>query len=212
MKTYSQYNQDKWLLDNLFRNKKEGFFVEIGADDGIDKSNTKLFEDIGWNGLCIEPSFNRFQLLKNNRKCICENIAVSDDERECDFLDISGYGKGLSGLIEKYEPAHKQRIQKEIQNPNNTGSEIIQVKTTTLDSLIKKHKISYIDFCSIDTEGAELEIIKGINFNYITIDAFLIENNYNDQHIPKILEQQGYKKITKLAIDDVYIKPHKFKL
>ena len=49
MKFYSQYRQDEWLYNNLFKDKKDGTFLEIGADDGIDKSNTKLFEDLGWS-------------------------------------------------------------------------------------------------------------------------------------------------------------------
>ena len=71
MKFYSQYKQDEWLYNNHFKNKKNGTFLEIGADDGIDKSNTKFFEDLGWVGMCIEASPKRFKLLKNNRNCIC---------------------------------------------------------------------------------------------------------------------------------------------
>ena len=56
MKFYSQCGQDKWAYENLFKNKNDGFFIEIGADDGIHFSNTKFFEDLGWNGICIEPS------------------------------------------------------------------------------------------------------------------------------------------------------------
>ena len=98
MNYYSQFGQDEWLYNQFYKNKIDGVFLEIGADDGIDKSNTKFFEDLGWTGLCIEPSPDRFSKLINNRKCICENIAVFDKECEIDFLDISGWGKGLSGI------------------------------------------------------------------------------------------------------------------
>jgi len=206
MKTYSQYNQDTWLFENIFSDKENGVFVEIGADDGVDKSNTKLFEELGWTGLCIEASPMRYKLLEKNRNCICENVAVSDRDGECDFLDISGYGKGLSGLVDKYDPIHQQRIKFEIQNPRNNGSEVIKVKTTTLQSLLEKHNISKIDFCSIDTEGSEEQIIHGIDFDKVSIDVLLIENNYNKTSITKFLESAGYKKIRKLHIDDVYKK------
>ena len=204
MKTYSQYNQDKWLFENIFPDKENGVFIEIGADDGIDKSNTKLFEELGWTGLCIEASPARYKLLEKNRNCICENVAVSDRDGECDFLDIAGYGKGLSGLVDKYDPAHQQRIKLEIQNPGNNGAEVIKVKTTTLQSLLEKHNISKIDFCSIDTEGSEEQIIHAIDFSKVSIEVLLIENNYNNTSITKFLESVGYKKIKKLHIDDVY--------
>ena len=206
MKTYSQYNQDTWLFENIFRDKKNGVFVEIGADDGVDKSNTKLFEELGWTGLCIEASPVRYKLLRKNRNCICENVAASDRDGECDFLDISGYGKGLSGLVDKYDPVHQQRVEFEIQNPANNGSEIIKVKTTTLQKLLEKHNLSKIDLCSIDTEGSEEQIVNGIDFDKVSIDVLLIENNYNKSSITKFLQSVGYKKIQKLHIDDVYKK------
>lgn len=204
MKTYSQYNQDVWLKNNIFSNISDGVFIEIGADDGLDKSNTKLFEELGWSGLCIEPSPSRYKKLISNRSCVCENYAISDSIGEIEFLDISGWGKGLSGITSKYSDEHLHRIKNEIKHPDNNGHEKITVKTTTLEHLLHKHGMECVDFCSIDTEGCEYDIIKSINFNNITIDVFLIENNYNDNSVEDYLLKNNYKKIQKLAIDDVY--------
>ena len=55
MKSYSQYEQDIYILNNFFQNKKDGMFVDIGAHDGVTISNSLLFEKIGWNGICVEP-------------------------------------------------------------------------------------------------------------------------------------------------------------
>ena len=95
MDFYSQNGQDKFLLNTLFKNKKNGFFVEVGADDGIDKSNTFMFEKIGWQGICIEPSPERFLKLAENRNCILVNKPISNVIKTVDFMDISGYGKGF---------------------------------------------------------------------------------------------------------------------
>lgn len=204
MKYYSQYGQDEWLYNNIFPNVNCGTFIEIGADDGIDKSNTKFFEDIGWNGLCIEPSPVRFKKLLRNRGCICENFAISDQDGTVEFLDISGWGKGLSGITSKYNDKHKNRIASEVKHPDNTGFEKIKVKTTTIVKLLEKHGIEHVNFCSIDTEGCELDIIRSIDFKKTSIDVLLIENNYNESQIEHHLTQYGYKKIAKLSIDDVY--------
>lgn len=204
MKYYSQYGQDEWLYNNIFSDVDRGIFVEIGADDGIDKSNTKFFEDIGWTGLCIEPSPTRFKKLLRNRKCICENYAISDQDGTVEFLDISGWGKGLSGITSKYNDKHKNRIAGEVKHPDNTGFEKIKVKTTTIVNLLNIHDINHVNFCSIDTEGCELDIIKSIDFSITSIDVLLIENNYNESQIERHLTQFSYKKIAKLSIDDVY--------
>lgn len=206
MNFYSQYKQDEWLYNNHFKNKKNGTFLEIGADDGIDKSNTKFFEELGWNGMCIEASPTRFKLLKQNRVCICENYAVSDKIDVVKFMDIAGWGKGLSGIIDKYDVKHKQRIESEIKHPKNKGRKIVTVKTELLTNLLDKHNINKIDFCTVDTEGGEFDILKTIDFNKYDIDIIIVENNYNDNKVNALLVQNGYKKIHKLTIDDVYIK------
>jgi hypothetical protein len=138
---YSQYGQDKWLEKNIFSDLEDGFFVEVGADDGVDKSNTLYFEQKGWKGLCIEPSPSRFLLLKKNRKCICENVAISNVVGETKFLDIQGWGKGLSGIVSSYNEKHKERIKFELSNPQNKGSTFITVKTDTLKNIFSKYSL-----------------------------------------------------------------------
>jgi len=204
MKYYSQFNQDKWLFENIFRDKNDGIFVEIGADDGVDKSNTKFFEDLGWSGICIEPSPDRFKQLIINRRCICENCAITNEVGEIEFMDIKGWGKGLSGIVDKYSEAHKRRIDSEIKHMDNKGHQIIKVKTKRLDVILRENNITKVDFCSIDTEGCEYDIISSLDFNSIDIDIFLIENNYNENDVSNFLSSVGYKKITKIDIDDVY--------
>jgi len=108
-------------------------FIEIGADDGIDKSNTKFFEEtLKWTGMCVEPSPDRFKLLESNRKCICENVAISDTVGLVEFLDISGWGKGLSCIIDKYD-----------QKKNSKGNNIKIIKDTNILKLKLKKFLNY---------------------------------------------------------------------
>lgn len=207
MKFYSQYGQDKWLYDNYFKNKEKGFFMEIGADDGVDKSNTKFFEEtLEWDGICIEPSPDRFKLLETNRQCICENVAISDNEGEVEFMDISGWGKALSGIVDKYNSSHMNRIQNELKNPNNKGYSIVNVKTTTLNNLLEKHNVTDIDFCTVDTEGGEYDIIKNIDLKRFNIKIFIVENNYGDDSVNSYLTANGYEMVKKINVDNVYVK------
>ena len=203
---YSQYKQDEWLFDNYFKNKTDGFFFEIGADDGIDKSNTKFYEELGWRGICIEPSPKRYKLLTQNRDCICENYALSDSINEVEFMDIAGWGKGLSGIVEKYDQRHKSRIDLELTHTQNKGNEIIKVKTDILPNLLRKHGVKKVDFCSIDTEGSEFDIIRTIDFDEFYFGLFLIENNYGDSRVRDFLEAKGYELVTKLTIDELFIR------
>jgi hypothetical protein len=82
MEFYSQHEQDKILYDVLFKHKKEpGFFLDIGAYDAIDISNTLFYKKfLNWSGICIEPLPGRFKLLKENRKAICIEGAISNED------------------------------------------------------------------------------------------------------------------------------------
>ena len=209
MKYYIKINQYNWLFTNNFKYKKSGVVLEIGDDDGVDKGNTKFYEGLCWKGIGIEPSHKRFKLLSSNRNCICENYAISDKVGDVEFMDISGWGKGLSGIVEKYDVRHKNRIQQELIHPQNKGNETITVKTELLSNLLDKHNITDIDFCTIDTEGGEFDIIKTIDFDKYKISIILVENNYNEINVREYLKTKGYKLVTTLTIDDVFIKDEK---
>lgn len=207
MEFYSQYGQDKWLYNNYFKNKTDGFFLEIGADDGIDKSNSYFFEKyMNWSGICIEPSKSRYKELEKNRNCILENVALSDDIKNVQFRDIKGYSEQLSGIVDDYHEKHIKRIETEALNKKNFGYDIYNMETDTLTNILKKHNIYHIDFCTIDTEGSEFNIIKGIDFDIIDINIILVENNYGEEDIKEYLKERGYAFLNKLNSDDVYKK------
>jgi FkbM family methyltransferase len=208
MKYYSQYEQDKIIMEAYFKNKTDGFFVEIGADDGVRFSNCKSFEDKGWKGIAFEPRKEAFQKLKQNRTCECLNLCLSDEERIVDFLDIKGYGLGLSGLIEKYDPRHLSRIGYEIQHPDNQGKEIVKVKTKMLCDVLEERNITHIDFLSIDTEGSELNILSTIDFDKIKIDVITIEDNYDDPKLMEFFLKRGYKHVMNINCDKVFKVEH----
>lgn len=74
----SQCGQDKWIVENLMPDSRQGFFVDIGAHDGISFSNTYFLESVmNWDGIAIEPIPEIFERLKKNRKCHLINGCIS---------------------------------------------------------------------------------------------------------------------------------------
>jgi len=208
MKFYSQHEQDKYLFENFFKYKKDiGFFVDIGAHDGVDISNTLFFEkELGWKGICIEPMKNRFDSLIKNRNCICINGCVSNSEGEEDFIIFPEYTDMLSGLAKTFDDKIRENIDLKIKKQKNDSSKIIKVKSFVINKILEEHKLNHIDFISIDTEGAELSILKTIDFNKFNIDYFTIENNNYDNKIKNFMRSKGYKLIEILGCDELYKK------
>lgn len=205
MKYYGQYLQDQFLNENIFKSKRGGFFLEMGADDGIKHSNTLFFEqELGWNGICIEPREAAFNDLVKNRKCICENICVAKESGEKKFMEVVGYADQLSGLVDNFDKEHVERIEKEVDGQATT-KKIINVNCLTLNDIFKKHNVTKIDYFSLDIEGGELDILKSIDLQKTPIDVLSIENNYQDKDTRKFLIQNNYKMVKKIGIDEIYI-------
>ena len=184
---YSQYGQDQYLEEHVFRGYKQGTFVDIGAHDGLSLNNTLYFEKYhGWTGINVEPIRAIYDQLQINRPhSININCAVCNHDGETEFLCNTGYTEMLSGIKSTYDPRHYHRLQIENKN-NNATTEVMMVKTKRLETIFDEYGLSHIHYLSIDVEGAEFEVIRSIHFDKVFIDVIGFENNYNDSSDPII--------------------------
>lgn len=204
-KFQSQYGQDEYLDKKIFKGLCDGVFLDIGANDGVFYSNTYFFEKTRkWKGICVEPIPSTFQKLTQNRNCTHINGCISSKPGVLKFIQVSGYAEMLSGLSDHLDELHLARIDREIKQHGGT-KEIIEVKSYQFNELLKQHHISHIDYCSIDTEGNEFDIINSINFSEITIDAFSIENNKMDNKNEIFMKSKGYRLVKKLGVDEIFV-------
>tara|TARA_E500000178_G_C16828498_1_gene664907 strand:+ start:409 stop:786 length:378 start_codon:yes stop_codon:yes gene_type:complete len=104
----------------------------------------------------------------------------------------------ISGIKDTFDTRHVKRLQRENKQHGST-TEIIEVETKKLETICDNHKISHINYLSIDVEGGEFEVIKSINFDKVYIDVIGFESNYNDTSIPiiKYLQEKNYVVIHK---------------
>jgi FkbM family methyltransferase len=175
---YGNYLQDK--LVEIFNNKEDGFFIELGANDGLTQSNTAFLEKyLNWKGILIEPSIKGYNSCKINRiNSICLNCACVSDDYNLDYVEGDFDGHCMSSINGK-------RL-----NRNNLSS----VKAMTLNKILNVYNVTSIDFLSLDTEGYELNILNGLDLKnyrpkYILIELYpdeydkvfkyLNSNNYN---------------------------------
>jgi FkbM family methyltransferase len=213
----SQVQQDLVLDQQIFKGKTNGFFVEVGALDGFGASNTWFFEkERNWSGLLIEPNPVEFNKMVNHPRELShkENCAISDVEQEITFLSIEGPCNVLSGIKEFYNTQHIERINRELDMYKNypeghelySRKEEIKMKAVKLQSLFDKYEIKKVDLISIDVEGAELQVLKSIDFDKTEIDVLLIENNYGLEKETEFLVNKGYKLLGNIQWDSVFVK------
>jgi FkbM family methyltransferase len=186
----SQLGQDLWVLEQLGW-KRDGFFVEFGATDGVLLSNSWLLEKhFGWRGICAEPNPKLFERLQKNRSCHLSPACVyrkSGDRMR--FVLADAYG-GLEELAGEDQHVAKR-------NAYTAVGDVIEVTTISLmDLLDQQGAPEVIDYLSIDTEGSELAILEGIDWRRYQFRCITVEHNFTEQRqgIQKLLEAQGYQR------------------
>lgn len=207
LQSRGQLAQDVHALKLLLLGAKDkGIFVDIGAHDGIVFSNTWLFEQLGWDGVCIEPNPDVYNRLKQNRNCITVNKAVSDKSGRMAFRKINGYSAMLSGLIDNIQEAQEKQLEQELAEHGGCIEEIT-VEVDTLENILSEYydKIPQIDFCSIDVEGAEWNILKTIDFEKLEIKIMVVEKNYDERVVHDYMRSKGYYVFSTIQ-DDYFIK------
>jgi FkbM family methyltransferase len=197
---FSQAGQDKFINNSYFRSMKNGFFVEIGAYNGIDGSNCYFFEKfLNWSGIAIEPSTSQFLLLQKNRKCKCINKAVAKKNEKIEFIDvIEGYTQ-MSGINNSSYQKTLEIIKKDLR----TVLDKKIIEAATFSDIVEYNYL--IDYLSIDVEGGEMDILESIDFNLYKIKVLSIENNYpNEINYEKYLSDKGFCYIDNVGVDEIY--------
>ena len=196
----SQFGQDLFVLNEL-NFKKNGFFVEFGATNGINGSNTYLLENkFNWRGILAEPAKIFYNELNKNRKCFIETNLVWKNSKSR-LLFHEDFAGGLS-TIKKFID-HDTQIRKR-------NKEYILETISLNDLLVKYNAPKIIDYLSIDTEGSEFNILNNFDFNKYKFRIITCEHNFtpNKNKIHKLLTKNGYvKKHSTLVsfVDDWYV-------
>ena len=192
---YSSNKTDEFLSKYIFKGHTNGYFIDVGANDGITINNTLHFEKYyQWSGINIEPLTESFEKLCVNRSnCINLNLAVDNKDGESEFIYNTGYTEMISGLLETYDKRHTERLNNELNKYG--GSSIIKIiKTKTLQTIFKEYNVKNINYISIDVEGCEQRVLESINFDDVFIDVISFEDNYSDvtENIIKFMENKNY--------------------
>jgi FkbM family methyltransferase len=201
IKFHGQFLQDKAAY-LFFKKKRTGFYVDIGAHDGVLFNNTYIFEQLGWEGICIEPQPDVFLKLKRNRKCYLYNAAVSAKSSDgADFVKVHGPDM-LSGLSAEMSDVHRKRIEHE-----KGRIEQIKVKALAFDDIMSGASpgTNNIDLMSLDVEGGEMDILKTIDFTKYKFSLMVIENGESDNLLSKYMKGNGYKVLFHLGCDTFFV-------
>lgn len=203
----SQLFQDLWVLWE-HGTEAPGYFVEIGGGDGVNLSNCYLLEkQFGWHGIIAEPNRSFRYSIAINRSCTISHKAVTDKSGERVAFLEAGYGE--MSRLRDVVPADGHEISGA---RFAEGRQQTEVETISLHDLLTEAQApARIDYLSIDTEGSELLILEGFDFERWDVRLISVEHNYTraQQDLHRLLTSHGYRRKwpSISRFDSWYVKP-----
>jgi FkbM family methyltransferase len=182
----SQLGQDLMAISHL-KYKRQGYFVEFGASDGMHFSNSYMLEkNFGWKGIVAEPARVWQRNLVENRSCNIDFRCVWREDNE--LLQFCEAEIAVLSTLKVFQD-------KDLHRDSRINNHTYDVQTISLNSLLTEHEAPrMIDYLSIDTEGSELEILKAFDFTMHEFGFISIEHNHtpDKQEIQDLLTSKGY--------------------
>ncbi|KAL9190995.1 hypothetical protein ACHAXT_000701 [Thalassiosira profunda] len=190
----SENGVDRCLIQQYFSGVCEGRYLDVGALDGIQHSNTfALHKSMGWRGINVEVDTDNYEQLARNRRDDLANVhAAACSEREPVHFAISD-DKSAGGIWEFASEAHRAKHW-----PGMTEYNAIPIKCTPLQSILDQTvgtKPFYFDLATIHVEGAEASALFGIDFDRISFGVIIVEKSEDadtNRQIEELLRAKGY--------------------
>lgn len=203
---FSQAGED-FMLWKFFHLKPHGFYIDVGAFDGVHLSNTYFFERAGWKGICVEPNPEYFTLCRTARpNSICIHAACVQDEgiKEAEF---SVESLGLLSGIEVDEDDIRRRY--DGRGLEFSGLRRIRVPAITLNAILRDHLPSGtpIDFLSVDVEGTEIDVLRGLDLTRYRPRVIVAEANSDlarDNLSKYLVDENAYQEARTLGVNTFY--------
>jgi FkbM family methyltransferase len=206
--SYSQYGQDAFVLQRLFRGTRRGFFVDVGANHPVDCSNTYLLERNGWTGLAFEPQPALRELWPAARQTPCLDCVIGPENKTVMFVLAGPDQHGLAGV------EHFNKV---------TGAgAAVPIGQRRLDDILRERCIDNVDYLSIDVEGYEMNVLRSIDFSRASIKVIGVENDIGfgrwgrlgrrlgkelgNNQLREFLRGKGYSYVARIVCDDFFVK------
>lgn len=190
---FSQNNEQDIILQ--YFGSRKGFFLDIGANDGITLSNTYALQLQEWKGVLIEPSEEAFNRIKASNGVQKFNVAIGTEDGHCTFHEMGNHlNAGDVSLLSTIKKTELKRW---------PGVEFKERMTEvwTYKTLLKHSPFKFFDFISIDAEGVDYEILEQIDLKYT--DMVCIEHNSNPDLFQLIKEYCNTAGLTKKLLNNL---------
>jgi FkbM family methyltransferase len=184
------------LKDEFFRDTQRGFFVDVGAFEPVERSQTFAMEQRGWKGVLIEPQPAVAARLRSERSVPVYAVACSSRANAGKTMPLLVAG----GMHASLKPDYY------IAGFKDKKLDTVDVPIMAVDDILREIGApAPIDFVSIDVEFHELEVLDGFDIAHWRPRLILIEDVPADLRIHRYLRRRGYKWVRRTGLNSWYV-------
>ena len=209
MHNQAEGNVDKIVPDRFFPGVINGVFVEVGAARPDYLSVSALFRSVGWTVIAIEPNPAYADLHKKFGYEVLPYACGDHDEDNVDFSVVDSHGVAYQGGEVSFESFSSLAIKDSYAKlkPNLDVTKI-KVKLRRLDTILMEHTpdTEAIDIVSVDVEGWEIEVLKGLTFERFRPKVLVVENLFSERSYRVYMRAKGYALWKTIKPNEVYVR------
>lgn len=185
---FAQFKQDYYLYKFHFSKlRRRGNYLDVAANEAMEISNTFFFDRcLGWHGLCIEPNAHYLEALHRQRSCALLPTCVGDNDGE--KVEFALF-EGISGIVTTNKATERWRRE-------GRSIKTVPLRCTTLAKALARYPQTTIDYMSLDVEGHEVHVLRGIDWTSVKINIITVEISNNlYEKIKEFLGSKGYTQL-----------------
>jgi len=205
----SEGDVDRKVMEKFFPGVTSGVFVDVGAANPDYLSISALYRKIGWNVLAIEPNPKFCEMYRQKGFTVFPYACGDHDEDDVEFCLVDSHGAAYENGQVSYESFSSLSIKDSYRalKPDLDISKI-RVQLRRLDTILQTEapELTHIDVLSVDTEGWELEVMRGLNLRKYQPRVVILENLLNSREYHTFMRQNGYYLWQALPPNDVYVR------
>jgi FkbM family methyltransferase len=202
-------NVDRIIQRRFFSGQGSGIFVDVGAAGPDYLSISALYRSMGWRVIAIEPNPVFCELHRQKGYEVLQYACGDHDEDNVGFLIVDSHGAPYANGEVSFESFSSLGIKDSYAAlKDNLDKMEIQVNLRRLDTILKTHApdIEHLDILSVDVEGWELEVLRGLSIEKYKPRVMVIENLFNAREYRDYMKSIGYILWRRVRPNDVYVR------
>jgi FkbM family methyltransferase len=209
----AEHDVDRVVRDVFFPKTRDGTFVEVGAARPEYLSISASYRALGWKVIAIEPNPEFCAAHRALGHDVLEYAASDSETDDANFFVVDSNGAKYMGGKVSFESFSSLGIRGPFADlhetvKNNTKVKTIPVKVRKLDTILATHEpdLRTIDILSVDVEGWELNVMRGLTLKRYRPKVVILESVFNNPAYIAFMRARGYRLWRRLEPNDVYVR------